>query len=160
MMAGGYGSMRATDADRNNVHAVLQAAYADGRLTWEEFDARSTALLAAKTYNELAALTTDLRGPGQHGGPITPYRPVAGLTPVSRTNSVAVCSLCFGIGQIIPIPFVSAAVAVACGHVAKNQIRRTGEGGDGLATAGLVLGYLGLAFWLLLIVLVIGSNSH
>jgi hypothetical protein len=139
MTAGGYGYMRATDADRNNVHAVLQAAYADGRLTWEEFDARSTTLLTAKTYNELAVLTTDLRLPGQGG--LTPYRPAAGLTPRPRTNPVAICSLCFGLGQFF-LPLVGAVVAVVCGHAAKSQIRRTGDGAA-MAIAGMVLGYLG-----------------
>ena len=36
-----------------------------------------------------------------------------------------------------------------------GQIRRTGEAGDGVAIAGLILGYLGLAslgFWFLLLV--------
>ena len=32
--------------------------------------------------------------------------------------------------------------AIILGHTAKRQIRRTGEDGDGQATAGLVLGYL------------------
>ena len=58
-----YGPMRATDADREKVHAVLQAAYADGRLTWDEFDTRSTELVVAKTYDQLSVLTTDLRLP-------------------------------------------------------------------------------------------------
>jgi hypothetical protein len=34
---------------------------------------------------------------------------------------------------------------VIFGHVARRQIRRTGQRGKGLATAGLILGYLGLA---------------
>ncbi len=153
MTAGGYGSMRATDADRDNVHSVLQSAYADGRLTWEEFDARSTALVAAKTYNELAVLTTDLRGPGQFA-PITPYQAAAGLARAPHTNPAAICSLCFGIGQV-GLPLIGAVVAVACGHAAKSEIKRTGDAGTGLATAGMVLGYLGLAFWLLLLVLFI-----
>jgi Domain of unknown function (DUF1707)/Domain of unknown function (DUF4190) len=159
MTVGGYGSMRATDADRNNVHDVLQAAYADGRLTWEEFDARSTALLAAKTYNELAVLTTDLRGPGQVVGQITPYQPMTGYTPAPRTSPVAICSLAFGVGQMF-IPLAGTAVAIACGHAARSQIKRTGEGGAGLATAGLVLGYLGLIFWLLVIVSSVASGQH
>ena len=44
------------------------------------------------------------------------------------------------------------------GHVARGQIRRTGEGGSALAMAGLILGYVHLAvcgvfvvFWLLLL---------
>ena len=36
-------------------------------------------------------------------------------------------------------------MAVVAGHLAKSQIRRTGERGDGMATAGLILGYLHLA---------------
>lgn len=157
MTAGGYGYMRATDADRDKVNAVLQSAYADGRLTWEEYDARSSALLAAKTYNELAVLTTDLRGPQPHGGPIAPYRPAGGLAPVAHTSPLAVCSMCFGVGQIF-LPLIGAVVAIACGHAAKNQIKRTGEAGTGLATVGLVLGYLGLAIPLLIILVAIAGS--
>ena len=157
MVAGGYGSMRASDADRENVHAVLQSAYADGRLTWEEFDARSTALLTAKTYGELAALTFDLGGPGQYAGPIAPYRPPASLGQVQPTSPLAVCSLCFGIGQFF-LPIVGAIVAVACGHAAKSQIRRGEAAGAGMADAGLVLGYLGLVIPLLVILAVLSST--
>ena len=39
--------------------------------------------------------------------------------------------------------FVSLA-AIICGHIALNQIKKTGEKGRGLAIAGLVLGYAGL----------------
>jgi hypothetical protein len=157
MTTGSYGSMRATDADRNNVHAVLQAAYADGRLTWEEFDARSTALLAAKTYNELAVLTTDLRGPVPYVSPIAPYQPPT--FPVQRTNTLADVSLAFGIGQIA-FWFFGGMVAIICGHVAKRQIRQTGEAGAGRATAGLVLGYLGVIIPLLLILLALASSQR
>jgi hypothetical protein len=36
-------------------------------------------------------------------------------------------------------------VGIALGHVARGQIKRTGEGGRGLATAALVIGYLQVA---------------
>lgn len=36
-------------------------------------------------------------------------------------------------------------VGIVLGHVARGQIKRTGEGGRGLATAALVIGYLQLA---------------
>ena len=42
------------------------------------------------------------------------------------------------------------------GHVALNQIKRTGQGGRGLAIAGIVLGYIGIALLLITIVVVIG----
>ncbi len=44
-------------------------------------------------------------------------------------------------------------LAIVTGHLASREIRRTGERGNGLATIGLVLGYLHLAFLLLLLVL-------
>ncbi len=136
MATSGYGRMRATDADRENVHALLQSAYADGRLSWDEFDVRSTKLVAAKTYDDLGALVTDLRQPArpQPGG-YQPYGP--------RTNSLAVVSLGFGIGQMF-LWFFGAIVAIVCGHIARRQIRQTGEAGDGMALAGLVLGYIGV----------------
>jgi Domain of unknown function (DUF4190) len=40
--------------------------------------------------------------------------------------------------------FPAGIVAIILGHIARRQIRRTGEGGRSLATAGLILGYIGL----------------
>jgi len=48
-----------------------------------------------------------------------------------------------GIGQF-GFPLASIA-AIILGHKARRQIRRTGDDGYGLATAGLVLGYFFLA---------------
>ena len=48
---------------------------------------------------------------------------------------------------------MGAIVAIVTGHLARREIRRTAERGSGLATAGLVLGYLHLAFLLLLLAL-------
>lgn len=146
--------MRATDADRDKVHSVLQAAYADGRLTWEEFDVRSTQLVESKTYDQLSALTADLRRPVPYQPPY-PQRPFGLRT---RTNGLAGVSLGFGIGQIL-IPFFGAIIAIVTGHIARGQIRRTGEQGDGLALAGLVLGYLGILIPILLIVLAVALGT-
>jgi len=43
------------------------------------------------------------------------------------------------------LAFVFYPVGIVLGHVARGQIKRTGEGGKGLATAALILGYLQLA---------------
>ena len=136
MTAGSYGSMRATDADRDGVHTLLQAAYADGRLTWDEFDARSTSLMEAKTYEQLGALTADLRRP-------VPYRPGTHPSVAPRTNQMAVASLVCGVGQVF-FWFLAGVPAIVFGHVARRQIRQTGEAGSGMATAGLVMGYVGV----------------
>lgn len=55
--------------------------------------------------------------------------------PSDRTNAFALTSMILGIlgGTIVAIIF---------GHLAKAQIRRTGERGSGMATAGLTLGYV------------------
>jgi hypothetical protein len=46
-----YGALRASDADREVVHRALGSAYADGRLTREEFDQRSDAVLVSYVIN-------------------------------------------------------------------------------------------------------------
>jgi heme exporter protein D len=56
----GNASMRASDADREIVRAVLADAYADGRLTGEEHDDRLTTLYGSRTLGELPALVADL----------------------------------------------------------------------------------------------------
>jgi uncharacterized protein DUF4190 len=63
----------------------------------------------------------------------------------TRTNSLAVASLVLGIASWCACPIVGGLAAVILGHVARGQIRRTGEGGGGLAIAGLILGYVHLA---------------
>lgn len=74
------------------------------------------------------------------GAPLPPSAPY-GAPDMRPTNIFAVLALVFGIlGGILAIPF---------GHVARSQIRRTGEQGDGLALAGLILGYIWLVAWLL-----------
>ena len=37
---------------------------------------------------------------------------------------------------------ITAPVGVVLGHVARGQIRRSGEGGGGLALSGLIVGYV------------------
>ncbi|MGY2127813.1 DUF1707 SHOCT-like domain-containing protein [Blastococcus sp. SYSU DS0617] len=56
--------LRASDADRATVASVLGEHMAAGRLTVAEYEERLTRAYAAKTYGELAELTTDLPGGG------------------------------------------------------------------------------------------------
>jgi hypothetical protein len=58
------------------------------------------------------------------------------------------------LGCLTPIAWL---VAVITGHMAKGQIKQTGEGGDGMATAGLIMGYIGLGLTVLSLCLVIGA---
>ncbi len=61
---GAQAELRASHEDRDRVVEVLRVAAGDGRLTAEELDQRLEAALTARTYNELAVLTTDLPAAG------------------------------------------------------------------------------------------------
>ena len=59
----GHASMRASDADREIVRTALADAYADGRLTREEYDDRLNTLYGSRTLGEVSSLVTDLVPP-------------------------------------------------------------------------------------------------
>jgi Domain of unknown function (DUF4190)/Domain of unknown function (DUF1707) len=154
MTAGSFGSMRATDKDRDHAGTVLQTAYSEGRLSWPEFDTRSTAVVNAQTYDQLTALTADLpaRAPGQAPQPY-PYPPPG--YPVGRpTNGMAIAAMVCGIAQFFGFWLLGTIPAVVLGHIARRQIRQTGEQGDGMALAGLILGYVGLALSVVAVILI------
>ena len=73
-----------------------------------------------------------------------------------QTNTLAIVSLIAGIaGYVLPHPFIGGLVAIITGHMARRQIRQTGEDGAGLALAGLILGYIHLALSILLVIAII-----
>jgi hypothetical protein len=140
MPAWDTGGFRASDADRERAVEVLSAGYAEGRLPKDEYDARVHHAYTVPTRGDLEQVTAQLPG----GGP--------GLysTGQKRLNSMAVASLACGVAQ----PFtagLSTIPAVVFGHVARGQIRRTGQDGAGLALAGLLLGWAGVALIAILI---------
>ena len=69
-------AIRASDGERDQVVAQLQRHFADGRLTQAEFEERVGAALAARTRDQLHALTADLPGAGAR-----PARPAMVLDP-------------------------------------------------------------------------------
>ncbi len=80
-------------------------------------------------------------------------------TLIRTTSTTAIISLVFGIVCWIVIPFIGALVAIICGHVALGEIRRAAPGsidGEGMAIAGMILGYTHLALIALLIIVVFG----
>jgi len=56
------GTLRASDADRDQIVDRLRAAAAEGRLAVHELEHRVTAALKARTYAELDATVVDLPG--------------------------------------------------------------------------------------------------
>ncbi len=76
------------------------------------------------------------------------YAPQYGA-PTVPNNSMAVVALVAGICGFTVVPFIGSIVAVITGHMARKQIRQTGEGGDGMAVAGLVMGWIVIALTVL-----------
>jgi hypothetical protein len=130
----GRGQMRAADGDRDRAVAFLTTAFTEGRLTKDEYDARVEAALSARTYSDLDQVVTDLPG----------ARAVAPYPPVRGTNGLAVGSLACGLGQLILGPLATIP-AIVLGHMARHQIKRTGEDGAGMALAGLLMGWAAVA---------------
>ena len=78
-------------------------------------------------------------------------------SPARTTSTTAIVSLVFGIICWVAIPIIGAIVAIVCGHVARAEIRNATPGsieGDGMAIAGLILGYLHLALVAAMVLLV------
>ena len=59
--AAGRDRIRAGHADREQVIGTLTNAFVHGRLTKDEFDARTGQALTARTYADLAVLTAAIR---------------------------------------------------------------------------------------------------
>ena len=140
-------AMRAASADRERAVDVLKAGFAEGRLTQDEYNERMNQAYAARTYAELMALTADLPA-----GAMPTVYPMPVYQPPVTTNSLARASLVLGVAEFFTMG-LTAIPAIICGHMAKREMRQTGQRGDGLATSGLVLGYMAVIFWGILIVL-------
>jgi hypothetical protein len=85
-----------------------------------------------------------------------PVARVAIVPSVAGTNGLAVASLACALAQFVFGP-LAAIPAIVFGHVARHQIKRTGEQGAGLALAGLILGWAAAILAILLIVSVAAS---
>jgi hypothetical protein len=69
--------------------------------------------------------------------------------PPRRTNGLAIASMVLG---IVWIYWIGSILALVFGYVARRQIRQRGESGDGMAIAGIVLGWVGVGALVLLFV--------
>jgi len=143
LAGGGRAMMRASDTDRERVTQLLNTAYVDGRLFRDEYDTRLEMALTARTYADLDALTADLPG----------ALPPAPVMPVPTTNGLAIASLVCALAQLVAGPLTTIP-AIVLGHMARRQIRRTGEQGAGMALAGLVIGWTSAILGLVIVAVV------
>ena len=95
--------------------------------------------------------------PGSGYGYPPPYAAPPAVPP--GTNGMAVASLVLSLVWICGLGSI---LAVIFGHIGLRQTNRTGQAGRGLAIAGLIIGYLGVATlvgWFALVIAVGGSEA-
>ncbi|HVV95857.1 MAG TPA: DUF4190 domain-containing protein [Rhodanobacteraceae bacterium] len=79
------------------------------------------------------------------------------MNTAPRTSGIAIASLVFGVLSWVALPVIGAILAVILGANARSEIRRAPPGaidGDGMALAGLILGWVHLALFIAIIGLV------
>ena len=75
--------------------------------------------------------------------------PYGAYAPV-KTNTLAVISMIASIvGFIWILPFIGSLAGVIMGHISLRQIAANGEKGRGMALAGVIVGYVGLALFVI-----------
>jgi hypothetical protein len=149
--AGGHGHLRASTADRERAIDVLRAAFAEGRLTKDEYEERVGWVYRSRTYAELGALTSDLPvgplGTLPPARPLARYGPAYPVMPADRpVNSLAAACLRYAF-----VPGIGSAIAIITGVAARKEIRQTGERGSGMAATGIAIGSLTLTLLLFLL---------
>ena len=115
-------------------HVALEdLAWHEGLPTW----------VPLKTLlNQAPAISVPAIVPPQAAQPMPVMRPPATAT----TSGMAIASFVFGVATLFAC-FLSGVPAIIFGHIARSDIRKSPDrvSGDGLAVAGLVLGYTSLA---------------
>jgi Domain of unknown function (DUF4190) len=91
--------------------------------------------------------------PPQHQQPYPyGYQP---YLPAASTNGMAIAAMVLG---ILWVYWIGSILALIFGYVARDQIKRTGQQGDGMAIAGIVLGWVGVGI-LAAILLIAGVTA-
>lgn len=73
-----------------------------------------------------------------------------------KTNGLAIAGFCVSIASLFVNLFgVVAAVGLVLSCVARSQIKQTGAGGKGMATAGIVIGVIGIIWAFIALVILL-----
>jgi len=139
------GSMRVSDADRDQAIAELSEHYQAGRITTEEFEDRSGRALQARTTADLADLFTDLprrQAPttgaaATSTAPANPAKSWPARVPVAPVTILAVIAvLALLSGHLFHIAWVPVVAIIVVRLLAGGRDRRDRHGPDGSSPRG------------------------
>lgn len=108
------------------------------------------------------------QGPPPPGPPLGDQQPIwqepprhPQFQPSPPSSGLAIASLILSISAFIALPLVGSIGGVVCGHMARSKAFRSGHPSDsrGLALAGVIIGWVGIAFWVGLIALIVVGLS-
>jgi general secretion pathway protein G len=86
--------------------------------------------------------------------------PATAATAVSKTEPLAIWSLALSIVSLFSCGLILGLPGVICGHLALSNIRKNSRSeGRGMAVAGLTIGYVSMALWLIVITAMLGIRD-
>jgi hypothetical protein len=157
-------SMNCTTCDAPLESGAMFCANCGARVTPASSAAMPTVVLPPGDTTQTQSSAPQPYAPPQSYAPPQPYMPPvapqqgAYAVAAPPTSTTATVSLIFGVLAYVFLPLIGAIIAVVAGHMARKEIRNSGGqiGGSGMATAGLVLGYIQIALTVLAICAIIG----
>jgi Domain of unknown function (DUF4190)/GYF domain 2 len=116
--------------------ALTDIGWREGMATWQPLS----------QFPEFGGATAPSVPPVQPGA-------VPTSTSVVKTEPLAICSFVLSVLGLFCCGFVLGIAGVVCGHLALSKIQKEPHlQGKGLATAGLIIGYLAIVFWVVYLV--------
>jgi hypothetical protein len=90
--------------------------------------------------------------------PPAPRPPARPTGPTPATSGLAIAALVLGIGGLTVLPLIGSILALIFGYMARNDIRKRPSEvtGDGLAMAGIVMGWIAVGLSVLGLIVGVG----
>jgi hypothetical protein len=95
-------------------------------------------------------------GPPAYGPPPNAPYGYSPYAPTQSTNGLAIASMVLG---ILWIYWIGSILAIIFGFIAMSQIKERNQAGKAMATAGLILGFIGLGTLVLVIIIAVTVDS-
>ena len=100
----------------------------------------------------------ELDAPPPPPPPPPPPAPDLPSGPTPATSGMAIAALVMGIGGLTVLPLIGSVLALIFGYMARNDIRKRPDEitGDGLALAGIIMGWISVGLAVVGIILGVG----